>query len=77
MKLFIAATTLAVSVFSLASSVVNGDGAIATVRANGGTTTVSADLLHRLLFSMDEVDTEEELKEVLTYGRTKESLLFE
>jgi hypothetical protein len=72
MKLFTAATTLAVSAFSLASSVVNGDGAIATVRANGGTTTVSADLLHRLLFSMDEVDTEEELKEVC--GLTDERL---
>jgi hypothetical protein len=71
MKLFIAATTLAVSTFSMASSVVNGEGILGTVLGIGGTITVSADLLHKLLLSMDKVDTEEELKEVcgLTDGR--------
>jgi hypothetical protein len=60
MKLFIAATTLAVSAFSMASSVVNGAGVLGSVLGIGGTTiTVGADLLHKILFSMDDVDTEE------------------
>jgi hypothetical protein len=73
MKLFIAATTLAVSAFSMASSVANGAGVLGSVLGIGGTTiTVSADLLHKILFSMDDVDTEEELKEVC--GLTDERL---
>lgn len=78
MKFFTATSALALSAFGMASSVANGEGAIATVRANGGTNTVSADLLHRLLFSMDDVDTEEELKYVcdLTDERLAELRMF-
>jgi hypothetical protein len=54
---------VALSEFGLASSLVNGESAIA-VQANGATTKVSADLLQRHLVQLDSIDTEDDLKEV-------------